>query len=218
MNRLKKLGLISLLVLGINLSSISSSQPGDKPPAMWSILICTLEERKATFRKLYRELKKQIAENNLVGQVEIRAFCDNRKYTVGFKRNALLKASKGKYVCYIDDDDWVHEKYVSMIFEKLQKNPDCVSLKGIITTNGKNPRLFIHSNAYKEWFERDGIYYRSPNHLNPIRRDIAMLCKFPETNAGEDHAWSMALARSGLLKKEEIIDEPYYFYLFDERK
>ena len=63
------------------------------------------------------------------------------------------------------------------------------------------------------YFEQDGVYYRPPNHLNPMKREIAIQFKFPEQYHGEDLCWAMALAQSGLLKTEETITEPYYFYL-----
>ncbi len=219
MKLFKLITLLAFLAHCSNFFTINAIQPETvKTPKMWSILICTLEERKATFKRIYSKLKKQISKNNLKDKIEILAFSDDRQNSVGYKRNALLKASKGKYVSYVDDDDDVHENYIKMIYDKLTKNPDCVSLKGIITTDGENPKYFIHSLAYKEWFEKDNVYYRPPNHLNPVRRSIALKVGFPEVYVGEDHSYSMGLVRSKLLKHEEIIDEPYYFYIFKSKK
>jgi hypothetical protein len=183
-----------------------------------SILICTLDERSAVFNRIYNKLYEQIRKHGLEKQVEILFFKDNRRYTVGKKRNELVNRSSGEYICFVDDDDDVHSDYVKLIYDKLQDNPDCVNLQGIITTDGKNPRLFIHSIKYKSWYEKDGIYYRPPNHLNPIKRDIALKFKFPEINYGEDAKWSMAIANSGLLKTEAHISVPYYFYFALSRK
>lgn len=182
-----------------------------------SILICTLDERKEDYNRLYTKLHKQIDENELQDSVEIRTFCDNREHSIGYKRNALLNASTGKYVCFIDDDDDVHPKYVRMIYDALQTDPDCVSLVGVITFRryGGGQRIFIHSIKYDSWFEQDDIYYRPPNHLNPIRRSIAIQFLFPEKNHGEDADWSMQVTRSGLIKTEAVISEPYYYYLFN---
>ena len=183
---------------------------------VWSILICTLEERKDSFNKIYNKLQKQIADSNLEYQVEILFFSDNREHTVGFKRNTLLKQSKGRYVCFVDDDDDVHDRYIAMIYEKLQQNPDCVSLVGIMTTNGQNQEVFKHSIEYNnKYCKENGVYLRPPNHLNPIKGDIARQFLFPETNFGEDYNWAVSLAQSGLLKTEAVLNEPYYFYLYD---
>jgi hypothetical protein len=186
---------------------------GNDSVKIWSILICTLEERKNSFNRLYDKLKKQINELGLNDQIEILYFLDNREHTIGNKRNVLLKRSCGKYTCFADDDDDVSDNYIKTIYERLIKNPDCVSLTGIITVNSLNPKLFIHSIKYDSWFEKDNVYYRPPNHLNPIKRSIAVQFLFPEINNGEDADWSMRLARSELLKNEEVIETPYYFYL-----
>lgn len=181
---------------------------------LWSILIPTLDERKAVFDRLYNSLTQQIAECGLQEQVEIIVSCDNRQKTIGTKRNELLHKSQARYICYVDDDDTVHEQYVAMIYQALLTNPDCVSLKGIITFNGTHPHTFIHSIQYSSWYEQDSVYYRPPNHLNPILRSIAVKFLFPENNYGEDADWSMQIQRSQLLKKEAQIDEPYYFYCY----
>jgi hypothetical protein len=54
------------------------------------------------------------------------------------------------------------------------------------------------------------VYYRCPNHLNPIKREIALQVMFPELSRGEDRDFSMRVKR--LLKKEEYIDGIIYFY------
>lgn len=184
----------------------------------WSILICTLDSRVEKFSQLYLDLLKQIKDNKLQKKVEILFFKDNKKYSVGYKRNMLLHQSRGKYVCFVDDDDKVHENYIKMIYEKLKAKPDCLSLQGIITISGENPKKFIHSVAYKSFYEKGGVYYRPPNHLNVIRRDIAIKFKFPEINYGEDSDWAMQICKSGLLKNEAKITIPYYFYLFDNNQ
>ncbi len=185
-------------------------------PHMWSILICTLDEREKQFKPLYQKLCRQIKEAGLSDQIEILFYRDNRELKVGQKRNFLLTTSSGKYVSFIDDDDDIHDNYIKMIFDKLCLNPDCVSLAGIMTTQGQNPCKFIHSIQYNnQYCQKDNVYYRPPNHLNPLRRSIAIQFTFPETNLGEDRAWALAIAESGLLKTEEHIDEPYYFYRYD---
>ena len=179
----------------------------------WSILICTLEERRESFERIYTKLTQQINSQDLGDRIEVLYFRDNRENSVGFKRNSLLAQSSGEYVCFVDDDDDVHDKYIALIYNKLRKKPDCVSLKGIMTHHGEHRKEFVHSLHYPTYFEQNNVYYRPPNHLNPIKRSIALQFKFPETFHGEDLCWTMALTASGLLKTESTVDEPYYFYL-----
>lgn len=188
-------------------------------PKLWSILICTIDERSQSFNTLCEKLIKQIEHLGLENHIEILAYKDKRgEHTVGSKRNALVQESQGKYISFIDDDDDINQNYVQLIYEKLLRNPDCVSLTGIITFNGDNAKKFIHSICYDTYFETPEAYFRPPNHLNPIRRSVAAQFMFPEKNYGEDTDWAMTIARSKLLHTEEVIEEPYYFYLYNDVK
>jgi hypothetical protein len=108
----------------------------------------------------------------------------------------------------------VSEDYVKKILEAIESNPDCCGIQGIITFQGQGPRMFIHSLKYKEWFEQNNIYYRCPNHLNPVKREIALQVKFPETNFGEDKDYSTRLFP--LLKEERFISGVVYHYLYEK--
>ena len=57
----------------------------------------------------------------------------------------------------------------------------------------------------------DNIFYRTPNHLNPIKRSIAKNVKFPEINFSEDKIYSDKIYR--MIKTEEFITEPIYYYI-----
>jgi len=181
---------------------------------LWSILICTLDERKEDFNYIVNKLNYQINKNKLNEDIEILYFSDNRENSIGFKRNSLLSDSKGKYVCFVDDDDDLSDNYIKVIYKSLLENKDCSSLNGIITFDGKNPKKFIHSIEYDNYFEKNDIYYRPPNHLNPIKRDLVSKIKFPDINFGEDADWTMQVAKSKILKTEAIINDVYYFYSF----
>lgn len=181
---------------------------------LFSILIPTLESRKERFSRLYEKLGKQIAENSLVSEVEVLYFLDNKEHSLGFKRNELIRMAKGKFIAFADDDDDISDDYVSLICRVIKENPDidCIGIKGIITFNGKEPHIFIHSLKYKEYFSRGGVYFRPPYHLNPIRREIACRYKFEDINYSEDIDWAMRMCRDRALQKEYFIDKAIYFY------
>ncbi len=181
------------------------------------ILICTIDSRIESFNYLYDKLSNQISIAGL-NDVGILFKRDNKQMTVGRKRNVLVSESTAEYACFVDDDDDISDDYVRKIRQALDGNPDCVSLNGIITFSGIKPQTFIHSIRYNSYFEKDGIYYRPPNHLNPIRRSISASFMFPEKNCGEDTDWAMQICRSGLLRTEHFVEEPYYFYKYDPAK
>lgn len=182
-----------------------------------SILIATLDSRIEQFTKLENFLNKQIKDNNLSNDVEILFFRDDKEYPIGIKRNTLLESAEGLFTVFVDDDDWVADDYVVSIVNAIKSNPDidCVGIKGVLISEDLGNKPFIHSVRYDSYFEDMANYYRPPNHLNPIRREIALTVKFPFKNFGEDYDWAMAMLKSGLLKKEVFLDKIMYYYYFE---
>lgn len=177
-----------------------------------SILICSLEKRAHMLDSLLKTLHSQEREG-----VEIIVDIDRGEKIIGQKRNELLDTAMGDYVCFIDDDDEVPDYYVHEILDAIKQNPDCIGFELIYTENGGEQRSAYHSIVYNEWAtkkEDDGktYYERTPNHLNPIKREIALKAKFPEKNFGEDHEYSNIVQH--LVESEVYIDKPMYFYKY----
>ena len=172
----------------------------------FSILICSLEERQSQLSLLLSDLDRQKTD-----EVEILTNIDNRQKTTGAKRNELLLQARGDYIAFVDDDDKVVSNYIPRILAAIQSNPDCVGIEGSIAFASKGiVRKFIHSLRYNCWYQENDIYYRCPNHLNPVRREIALRVMFPDISVGEDKIYSKKLYP--LLKTEVHIDGPIYFY------
>ena len=174
-----------------------------------SILICSIVERSSSLDRLLICLKPQLSDN-----VECLTEIDNKEKPIGAKRNNLIMRACGEYISFIDDDDLVSEDYIAKILNAIQSKPDCVGIEGIITFDGEHPRKFIHSIKCDSWHEKDNVYYRYPNHLNPIKRSIAREIAFPLINFGEDKQYSDAIRP--LLKTEVFIDGPIYHYLYSK--
>ena len=182
-----------------------------------SVLICTLEERKTLFDVLIARINRILLAYN-VTEVQILSECDNRQMSIGEKRNLLLSRAEGDYVCFIDDDDTIDEEYFIRILKALESEPDCVELIGMMNTDGLNQKRFEHSIKHSTYHEYNNTYFRYPNHLNPIKREIAMRFKFPETNFGEDTEWATQIRDSGLLRIESRMDKVIYHYRYRSRK
>lgn len=183
-----------------------------------SILICTLQSREHFFNRVYTNLTNQIRQHGLEHEVEIVIDKDNGQKLVGKKRNDLVEKAKGKYICFVDDDDDVSPFYVNSVYKACQQDRDCCSLIGMISIDGKQGKRFTHSIRFKDYFEQNREYYRPPNHLNAIKKEIAEKFKFPEKNFGEDTDWAMQVCRAGVLKTEATIPVPIYFYLYRSQK
>ena len=183
-----------------------------------SILIPTIFDRSESYNDLVNELfrQKTFYPNEVEVCTDITAKVRDGGDSIGKKRNRLIRNASGKYIAFIDDDDTVASDYVETLMEAIKTNPDCVSLRGVITWNDANPELFEHSIKYKGWSTTNNPikYERTPNHLSCIKKDIAKQFKFEEINQGEDHLWSKQIQDSGLLKTEAYIDKVLYHYHF----
>ena len=178
-----------------------------------SILTLTIPGREDKLQRLLDVLIPQVPTDDSVEVIvkkELPA-CDGGP-TIGANRNTALADAIGDYVCFIDEDDLIPEYYVEKNLKAIESKPDVVGIRGHYILGGNKPKLFIHSIKYKEWKTENNIHYRCPNHLNPVRRELALKVPYPEKNYSEDKDYSMALLP--LLKTEVMIDDCImYFYL-----
>ena len=185
-----------------------------------SILIPSLENRVEFREKLMGQLLPQV--KGLHRRVEILLDIDSGETSIGEKRNRLLDRAKGRYCAFIDDDDRIHPEYVNLVLSALASSPDCCSLNGEITfvgRPGRNTKPFTHSIRHGGSYFGNGIYYRTPNHLNAIRTDHCRAIRFPVGIArGEDTDFCNRMHAAGLLKVEADIPETIYFYDYVENK
>lgn len=184
-----------------------------------SILICTMPSRLEMYKCLWGELRHQInaLPRFLHKAVEIR--CDpDMGYSVGIKRQKLLEQAAGIFIVYIDDDDMVSPVYISEILSAIIRMPhaDCIGINGMITEDGANRKKWIISVDYPYWHENNECYFRTPNHISPVRRSIALQAGFPDKTHGEDHDYSMRI--KPLLKWEIKIVPSLYHYRFMKNK
>lgn len=176
-----------------------------------SILICSLNTRWGKLEALTRSLESQIWPA-YARRAEVLVETDGGETPVGAKRNTLLKRAAGDYVVFVDDDDTVAETYVADILRAIDHRPDCVNMIGKIWWGGKW-KEFRHSIRYAVWYEEGGVYYRCPNHLNPVRRQYALAAGFPPAlYIGEDKAYSQRLYQLLRGKHEARVNKPIYFY------
>lgn len=167
-----------------------------------------MHERKNSLDNLRLNLDKQIGSKS----VQVLHFADNRELSIGQKRSMLLTQSTGEYIAFVDDDDMVSVDYVEKVLKALSSNPDCSSLTGTITFSDGYSRPFIHSLRYDRWIDdHEGkVYYRPPNHLNAVKRSVAVQVGFPSLNSGEDRVYSMGIRP--FLKREEWVEGVIYMY------
>jgi glycosyltransferase involved in cell wall biosynthesis len=187
------------------------------PEVLLSILILSTDDRLEFLERLIKKLEPQLNEFTEV-------LCDMGDGNIGFKRNKLVQKAVGRYVAFIDDDDLVSEDYIEQILKAIRMNPDCCELNGIYYIDGVEQKPFKHSifhgvdHTGNPYFEDGGAYYRCPNHLNAIKREIAIKYPFPELNHGEDTNFAIQLFKDKALRTEGKIDKIIYHYYYRSNK
>ena len=177
---------------------------------MLSILICSLYSRSRQLGELMKVLGPQCAGR---GDVEVIVDLDDGENSIGKKRNHLVSMATKKYCCFVDDDDMVSTDYASLILDAIcSGGPDCVGMCGHLMEGDKLGWQFRHSITVGRWCKdkKNHVYFRTPNHLNPIKTEIVRRHPFPEINHGEDRSFSDSVRKN--LRTEVFIEKPIYFY------
>ena len=180
-----------------------------------SILIPTTSARSEIQKGLLADLDRQMKVANVNGHVVELIINAHETDIIGKKRNDLLKEARGQYIVFVDSDDLVSSDYIEKILRAAETRPDCIGISGVITQNGCSNDWHI-SRAFGSWYERDGVYYRTPNHISPVRRELALKAGFLEIAFGEDHGYSVRLLPH--LKTEVKIPGILYYYRYDGQK
>lgn len=178
-----------------------------------SILIPTVPDRLEYLYTLIGRINRQPA--HLLNQTEILISSDNRRKSIGQKRNELIASANGEYSIFIDDDDYISDGYLIEIFKGINKVVDHVGIAMLFQPDNGAEKLVLCSKDY-QWCEKDGIYYRGVQHVCAIKTNIARQIKYPEISFGEDSAYSKLI--TPLIQTEHLITTPIYYYLYRSNK
>jgi len=182
----------------------------EQPPLWLSVLICTMPERKEKLDVLLRSLRADL----WVAPDSYEILVDGGPGAVGEKRQRLLERAVGQFVAFVDDDDSVAHDYLERVITAIEENPtvDCIALRGVLLTDGEKPERFEHSIKYHDWGQDEtGLHYRTPNHLNPIRRRLALQAGFRSLQTSEDYLFAQSI-RPLLRSEAPAGDDPLYYY------
>lgn len=148
------------------------------------------------FLPLYSKIEEQAAGYD----VEILAFFDNKKRSIGFKRDGLVKLAKGDYIVMVDDDDDVSSKFVPEIITAITENPniDLITFNMKASINGGNWFVVRYDLSFEneEARQENGKWVdikRKPFHNMVWKSSIAKSEEFPDASYGEDYHWAKRL-------------------------
>lgn len=187
-----------------------------------SILIPTVPARRNNVvQTLLTELEKQVGNNK---EVEILSLYDNRRMTIGEKRNMLLSLARGKYLTFIDDDDMVAPDYISEILKVIHTNAseetpiDCITFIQDFYRSGQRMYPCTYSKDFEYTKEKNNIkmWTGKPAHTMIWRSEIAKQRSFPLLQTKEDVGWCVQVTQ--LIKREHFINKVLYMYMYDPTK
>lgn len=183
-----------------------------------SILIPSIPSRvEGKMIPLFNKIQAQIDKLENPKDVELLCFIDNKRRSIGYKRESLVYIARGNYLAFVDDDDDVEDHYIEKVVNAIYTNPDVdvITFKEKVFINGSGPfnltfQLGYHTN--------DPV--QVPNARRPPwqscfwKRKIAQSCHFPDLMSEEDWAWASQLNQ--IAKTSYHIDDFMKTYRWDE--
>ena len=102
-------------------------------------------------------------------------FCEHKG--VSEAKNEGIKNAKGKYIVFVDSDDWVSKEYIKILYDSIIKyNYDIVATNLFFFTKNKYIKNKMPSFCYKEDFSKD-INKKKLLTLNLIWNMVAKIYK-----------------------------------------
>jgi hypothetical protein len=191
-----------------------ANMPDERQAKLFEVLIPTMPGREFMLSQLMSVLEPQFAR-----WPQATFTADWGEGSIGAKRQRMIETSKAEYVAFVDDDDTVSPDYLDRIMPCLQSHPDCVGISMHVTMDGRDwhpSPIFRHSLRFRENFQWHG-QDRTPHHLCPLKREIAVRSRFPDLMWGEDYSFALGLL-TNLQTEEWSGDEPLYFYNYVSKK
>lgn len=192
-----------------------------------SVLMLSIPSRNAQMINLFNKLQAQIAALSERHSVELLVLTDNCSKSIADKRNDLLRASRGKYIAFLDDDDDVSDVYISSLIESTNSSdsPDCITFKQHCLIDGDGMVVnFGIGNPHGELVrDQSGSLMdikRPPYHMCLWRRELALSEQFNSVygkngQSAEDIDWLLRLYPK--IKTEIHIDAVLHYYIYNSK-
>lgn len=192
--------------------TITSTQQGSKihiTMIQLSILIPSIPSR---FKKA-NDLYQSMLEKSNGKEIEIIMLTDNKIMTIGEKQNHLKSISKGKYFCFIHDDDELVD--IDDIYEATFSDVDVITFNAICQNSDGSTYIVTQRLGNEiEHNTENGKYLdcKRPPFPNCIWHNKFKKFNFPSISYSEDWEWVKQCLKKA--KTEHFIDKVLFKYNF----
>ena len=191
----------------------------EKTSILYSLLIPSIPSRVRS--QLVPLLDRLCAQAEPYPEVEILVWTDNKRRSMGEKRDDLVQLAHGKYLSFSDDDDDVSDDFIQSVVEKIRERPDAdvIVFDQSVTLNGEPFQVKFGVEYENEPTRRgpDGQWediHRKPFHCCVWRSELAKMERFPDIQYYEDWAWCEKVLRH--VKVQARIPKVLHRYRWDE--
>ena len=188
-------------------------------PNLSIVIPATPKRMQSHLIPLFESLTKQVDALANPNDVEVLVFLDNKKRSIGYKRDTLVQMARGEYVIFTDDDDHVSDTYVQEFNTAIINNRgvDVITFNQwcVINDNPKLPVRFKLGHPVNEPVVAPNGATRPPWHVCAWKTEIAKRFHFPDSMYGEDWAW--AVQCNAVAKTSFHIDKFLQAYIYNDK-
>ena len=173
-----------------------------------SVLIPSIPERLDMVRALLTRIETICPSNT-----EVLVLIDNKRMSIGEKRQRLLEMARGKYIAYCDDDDNITDSY--HLLADYTGDADVITFQQYAEVDGNKTIVdFDLKHEENEVFVTDGITKRKPFHVCAWKRELVQDVPFDSINWGED--WLFCERALEHIKTQHKINGVLHIYKHDK--
>lgn len=185
-----------------------------------SILTPSIPSRLPVLATLIQKLECQIG--NL--PIEHLVLIDNKKRSIGLKRDALVQSCRGSFCAFVDDDDDISLNHCLELVAAIREHPnvDTIVFNQTCLLGESNPftvRFGLEYDNQQARIDKEtGLYVditRKPFPCCAWRTSLAKKHKFDDSGWDEDHKWCEKLWAEA--RTQHRIEKSLHIYRFNSK-
>lgn len=177
-----------------------------------SIIVCTVPNRTKKALDLFLRLSEAAPDN-----FEILLIGDNKKRSIGKKRELGLRLAQGRYITWLDDDDDFTAHTFPEFKKAVKHDADVICGYSLAIVNGKPGYVEFDLENENEEFLPGGFCKRLPFPQGCAwKLELVKDIPFPDTMYGEDWDWAKSALEN--INTQYKINTVIHIYKHDENQ